>query len=331
MSVAVLEKARGPGGRMSTRRTDEGLRFNHGAQFFTVRDARFGRLVRSWLHDGLVERWEPRELRIGRGDDRQQLERDERARFVARPGMNAIAHHLLEEVDVRFGRRVAGLRWDDRDGGWTAAIDGEHDAEAFDALIVTAPADQTAALLRDSAPALAQRASEARLLPCWAMMAAFDRGLKLPYEAISVEGDGPIAWAARQPPGAFSDAPDGKGRASAWIVHASSAWSQERLEDDEAHVRDAMLEELARIAQRELPATRLVMMHRWRFALVDEPAAEPALWDDAKRVAAAGDWCVAGRVEAAFLSGCAAAGRVLAAANGADHEDAPAEAPELFS
>ena len=42
-TVAVLDKSRGVGGRMTTRRVGEGT-FDHGAQFFTVRDNRFADL-----------------------------------------------------------------------------------------------------------------------------------------------------------------------------------------------------------------------------------------------------------------------------------------------
>jgi len=38
--VTVFEKSRGAGGRMATRRSEFGG-FDHGAQFFTVRDERF--------------------------------------------------------------------------------------------------------------------------------------------------------------------------------------------------------------------------------------------------------------------------------------------------
>ena len=38
--VSVFEKARGPGGRMSTRRADP-FAFDHGAQYFTVETERF--------------------------------------------------------------------------------------------------------------------------------------------------------------------------------------------------------------------------------------------------------------------------------------------------
>lgn len=42
--VTVFEKSRGVGGRMSTRQTEFGS-FDHGAQYFTVRDDRFRTLM----------------------------------------------------------------------------------------------------------------------------------------------------------------------------------------------------------------------------------------------------------------------------------------------
>jgi NADPH-dependent 2,4-dienoyl-CoA reductase/sulfur reductase-like enzyme len=56
LPVTVFEKSRGVGGRMATRRSDNGAVFDHGAQYFTVRDQRFQNCVDSWQHAGLVQR-----------------------------------------------------------------------------------------------------------------------------------------------------------------------------------------------------------------------------------------------------------------------------------
>ena len=53
VSVTIVDKARGPGGRMSSRRSPEG-RYDHGAQSFTARDPRFLRQVRVWEAAGLI-------------------------------------------------------------------------------------------------------------------------------------------------------------------------------------------------------------------------------------------------------------------------------------
>jgi hypothetical protein len=50
--VQVFEKARGPGGSMSTRRMGA-YSFDHGVQYFTVRDERFEKLVDSWMQSGI--------------------------------------------------------------------------------------------------------------------------------------------------------------------------------------------------------------------------------------------------------------------------------------
>lgn len=65
--VNVFEKSRGVSGRMSTRRVDDNLSFDHGAQYFTARDARFRRYVQSWIHDGLVRPWDGRIVVVEQG------------------------------------------------------------------------------------------------------------------------------------------------------------------------------------------------------------------------------------------------------------------------
>ncbi|NIO29751.1 MAG: NAD(P)-binding protein [Candidatus Latescibacteria bacterium] len=55
--VRIFEKARGPGGRMSTRR--EGTyQFDHGAQFLTARDDRFRRVLKQWRNRGIIDEWD---------------------------------------------------------------------------------------------------------------------------------------------------------------------------------------------------------------------------------------------------------------------------------
>ena len=51
--------------------------------------------------------------------------------------------------------------------------------------------------------------------------------------------------------------------------------------------------------------------HRWRYALPTVPIESRALWDGQASLGACGDWCGGPRVEGAFLSGAALAGRVM--------------------
>ena len=55
-AVTLIEKGRGVGGRMSTRRMN-GAQIDHGAQFFTARDPRMKELVQDWEEQGIVVPW----------------------------------------------------------------------------------------------------------------------------------------------------------------------------------------------------------------------------------------------------------------------------------
>lgn len=296
--VVVLEKSRGAGGRAATRR-DGGWRFDHGAQYFTVRDERFARRVRAWCDAGLVARWNGRVAVVGGG--RVVPKDDGRERWVGVPGMSALGRDLATGLDVRFGSRVTAVVADG--GGWRVELEGGPDAGRFDAVVVSAPAPQTAGLLAAAAPDLARQAAEVPTEPCWALMVGFGGPLGAGFDGGFVDG-GPLSWIARN--GSKPGRPD----AEAWVVHASTAWSAAHLEDDDGGVEGALLDAFAEaVGRRPEPVFRAV--HRWRFAQPPTPLPVRCLVDAAARVAACGDWCGGPRVEGAFLSGLAAADSLL--------------------
>lgn len=140
--------------------------------------------------------------------------------------------------------------------------------------------------------------------PCWAVMAAFADPLDLEMDAAFVHRS-PLAWVARN--AAKPGRPDGE----AWVLHATPGWTRRNLERPRDEVADELIEAFAAAVGAGLPRSAYRAAHLWRFAL-PEPLADPCLFDPALRLAACGDWCAGPRVEGAFLSGCAAAGRLLA-------------------
>ena len=97
--VTVVDKGRGVGGRMATRRlaTDHGeARLDHGAQYFTARSDAFRRLVAEWLAEGVGRGMEPRLCHTGRSKarPRRPLPRQQRhERHPQAPGPGARRPH----------------------------------------------------------------------------------------------------------------------------------------------------------------------------------------------------------------------------------------------
>ena len=134
-------------------------------------------------------------------------------------------------------------------------------------------------------------------------MAAFDGGEAAPFDAASVRGDD-LAWAGREA------SKPGREPGARWVVHASGDWTRAHLEDEKADVIDALLPKLRALIGEDAPLAH-ADAHRWRYAQVAEAADSPFGMDEDAQLATCGDWRVAPRVEAAWVSGDAL-GRALA-------------------
>ena len=313
-AVRVFEKSRGPGGRTSTRRQGL-LRFDHGAQYFTVRDLRFRQLVESWRAVGLVAPWHGRIAVVSRGSSTDQNDGVER--LVGVPGMNAVARHLTNGLRVTYASRVVEVLR--QDGRWRLVADTGAELGTFDAVVVSAPAPQTAALLESAAPEVAASAASAPMSPCWAVMVAFDDPLDLPFDAAFVR-EGPLAWVARN-----SSKPSRGGGGDAWVLHANPQWSRCHIDDPPGAVETSLMHAFAEAVGEALPWPIHLAAHRWRFALPEDPLAMAAVTDPHRAIVACGDWCGGPRVEGAVLSGLAAADAVSSwistAGQGSRHHD----------
>ncbi len=372
IEVRVFDKGRRPGGRLATResRDQTGVFFDHGAQYFTAHDDRFARYVASWAEDGVVATWHGRVVDIPA--DGAVHERPAAApRWVGVGGMNAVAAHVAADVEVECGVRVDGLTRRE-DGWWlTVEWLGEPAAQGpdagapnvralevrapefgpFDAVVLTVPPVQAVPLLsRADAPKLQTAAESAEMLPCWTLMVELAAPLGVDFEgARFVAGDaespstsdGALAWIKRQDSTRSTGAgPSGE----RWVLQASAAWSAEHLERDAAEVEAAMLADLAaRLSEfrdgHALPELLHTSTHRWRYA---RPHDGPGSVEDERRIVTderglvlAGDWVAgkeAARVEAAWLSGVAAAGHLLTSAIAAPLEEgAERGGPPCFS
>ena len=288
-SVRVIDKGRGPGGRMAARRVEIGgeiVSFDHGAQYFTARDPAFREVVAAWGAAGVAARWP------AAGEDA----------WVGTPGMNAPIRAMAQGLDVHWGLRAERLV---RDGErWRV----ETETEAFLAarVLVAVPAEQAAVLLGDVAPALAQLAGSVTSAPCWAVMASFAARLPVALDCWRSE-TGPISWAARN-----SAKPERTGPES-WVIHASPGRSRALVDRPKDEVAEILLADFFS-ASGCTPAPPLQRdAHRWLYAQPQALKGEPARFDAARGIGVAGDWLHSPRVEGAWLSGRTLAELVRAA------------------
>ena len=281
LSPTIVDKGRSPGGRMSTRRVDSKA-FDHGAQYFTARSEAFRRVVDSAVKARAVVRW-------------AAAETDGEPRFVGLPGMSGIVKYLSDGLDIQCGIEISAIL--PTEDAWLLK---STDGQSIDADIVfcTTPAPQAADFFAGTHP-FQSALSNVEMLPCWALLLAFNKTFTPGWETRRDEGT--LSWIAHNgsKPGRASDC---------WVVHASPDWSQDHLELEKPDAAERLRTELEADCG-PLPEASYIAGHRWRYAMVNTPLGLPFLLD--ANVYLGGDWTLGPRVECAFDSGTAIARHIL--------------------
>ena len=318
--VTVFEKSPGAGGRMSTRKTEFGA-FDHGAQYFTVRDARFEKALA--ISPQLVRRWSANTVRILDEAGRVVASSlpSKEAHWVATPGMSALvkewAKPLMARGQVHFETQVTRIQTDLLSPKrWQLQTEGpganSRVYSGFDAVVLAVPAPQAHALLLSSqqGKTLMPPLADVNIAPCWTLMLAFPQAMQPTLQHLGPHWNAArsthhrIAWLARE-----SSKP-GRGAIERWTVQASPDWSTRHLEDDAERVKAKLLKAFTEVTGiRAQPPYAEV--HRWRYAQTTEPLGKSHLWDAKLGIGACGDWCLGHRVEDGFVSGLELALAVL--------------------
>ncbi|MFQ3226297.1 MAG: renalase [Lentimonas sp.] len=295
--VCVLDKGRGVGGRMATRRMAGG-RLDHGAQFFTVRDPAFQRYVDEWLQAGVIREWF------------RHSEKDSNAaghvRYCGNTGMTDVAKYLARDLQVHCSETVVAIaRVEHR---WQVKSQAGHTLFA-DQIIVTAPLPQALALLDGSGLDYAGTDLEAlrgvRYDRGLATLAILDGPSGLP-ETGHLNLDGPVVtWIAdNQLKGISEDV-------TAVTIHATAEFATANWDVADAQRGAAMC---AAVEPYLSAPVREYRCHRWGFTLAVNPWPTPFYANDSLQLILAGDAFGGARIEGAALSGMAAAQHLLESA-----------------
>ena len=303
-SVQAIDKGRSVGGRLATRRVGETGLADHGAQFFTVRTATLQSYVDRWRALDLVYVW-------GTGWSDGSVKRtvsDGHPRYVVRGGMNKLAKHLAQGVDITVDRLVTSVR--KTDGGW-ALDDSDGNTYVGSGLIMTPPMPETLELLTASGLHLGADDDAAlrriRFGPCLCGIHAVNGDVDLPEPGAMQNFQSEVYWVADN---------QAKGISETTIItsHANAKFSRQNWDASEADIIRALesavqpyLKEGARIVHTQLK--------KWPYSvpLTTYPQ-EYLLAKGTPPLVFAGDaFGGRGRVEGAFVSGLAA-GEAMAGA-----------------
>jgi renalase len=299
--VTVLDKGRGVGGRMATRRIDRAT-FDHGAQFFTARGERFSGLVDCWRGAGAAAEWAR-----GFADAEGKPNLDGHPRYRGADGMTSIPEYIASGLNARTGERV--VRVDTAADNWEVLCESGFRTQGS-ALVLALPVPQALELATSGNYRLPDGARSklgaVSYDPCLALMVVLDGPSLVPEPGgMQVKGE-PLDFIGDNQRKGISDVP-------AITIHAGPGWSRAHFGDDDAIITERLISLAGeRLGTDLAPAVLDSSLARWRYSWVTNSHPDPFLVASEKPpLLFCGDGFGQPKVEGASLSGLSAADHLL--------------------
>lgn len=287
--VVVLDKGRGIGGRMATRRIEQ-ARLDHGAQYFSATTPEFQQVIQPLVADKVVTQWPLEQTPVADPAISYPY-------YIGIDGMSAVAKTLSRDLTILTSETVVSFRVDDAQWLVETESGGQYRA---DALLITIPAPQALALIEKSGfsitTSVRSALSSITYRPCIAVMATLHRPGNVPAPGAVRHEVGDIAWVADNAQKGISP-----GQPSV-TIHASADFSRTHFDDDPASMGQQLIDQLPALIPPDSIST--VQVHRWRYSLADQRHPAPFLAVDFPLpLLFGGDGFGTGNVEGAFTSG----------------------------
>ncbi len=163
IDVLVIDKARNIGGRICSKISNEYI-FNHGAQYFTAKTESFSNILIKANSDESLKKW-----KIYNNYDV----------YVGNPNMRSFIHWFSKGINFIKNTEIINIKYDKKNKFfYLRSIDKEFKA---DALIITAPAPQTAKLIYNIDKNFSSKIDCVEYNPCWTVMLKFKTNLKFSF------------------------------------------------------------------------------------------------------------------------------------------------------
>ena len=282
--VTVFEKSRGLGGRMATRRINNDLSVDHGAQYITTNTSAFKKYLDLCVYEGFAEHWSPI------GMDANYLKQNEI--FVGTPGMSNLLKLHAQNLNIKFSSRVETITRIDKK--WLVSLENFESKQLFDIVIFAIPSYQVKEIIPQE-KVLVEELSAVVIDPCWSLILVTQKKLECSdYNRFDDSNFASVVYNGSKP--------KRNKEVNSYIVHTRPEWTKKNLflepYDIELKICNALSSKL-----KEHFDIKYMKAHRWLYAQTKKPLGKSFLSSKDNSLFIGGDWCLGANAESAFISG----------------------------
>lgn len=300
--VVVVEKSRGVGGRVATRRLDN-TRADHGLRYLEAKGELLQRLVKILCDRQILQLWTDTIYQFSPESEISTL------CYVAPQGMSSVAKFLAKGLEIWLNHRVESITLNNQDSWqvhFAANKDGLPKSLTAKALVMAIPAPQALMLLEPLASEeVLGRLRSVNFDPCITVMAGYSHFCQIdrPWKAVDFAENDDLAWVGLDSSKRLNST------SPVFVIQSSAKFAQLYLDAED--LQPAAKELLASAAKYLIPwldNPEWFQVHRWRYAFPRDPL--PEMFLDAETslpLICCGDWCGGNFVESALQSGLSTA------------------------
>ncbi|MDQ2100298.1 MAG: FAD-dependent oxidoreductase [Tychonema bourrellyi B0820] len=311
-SVVVVEKSRGVGGRVATRRVN-GTRADHGARYLERQGDAVQGLIDVLLDRNILKLWTDTVCEFRQGE----LFSSPNSCYVAPAGMNAVGKYLAEGLEIWSGRRVQAISATDSQL-WRLSLEVTDDnferpqELIAKSIVVAIPAPQALMFLTSEiglSPDFLDKLRSVEYDPCITVMAGYSAEheqdlsiLNSQWKTVSFTDNSELAWIG------LDSSKRLESPQPVFVVHSSASFAECYFEaTDLSSVGQHLLDRTSENLMPWLKQPEWFQVHRWRYAFCRNPLPVSCLpAAGTLPLVCAGDLCGEGQIEAALRSGLAA-------------------------
>ena len=290
-TVKVFEKSRGLGGRLATRYTDNFM-FDHGAPFFKANHPAFKSLLKKLLASGAVKIWQGRFAEINNTVIKRAYSWEASpAHYIGSPKMTSICKFLLKNVECHMETQVTEIK--KQHDAWEIFA-ADRNLGTFDWVIFAIPPSQAVPIIKHKT-LMSTALEKVNMKGCFSLMIGTYDTIQSEFDMAIVKNSD-LSWVS------FNNTKHHTKDKQSIVALSTNNWADKNMDRDIEEVKEYLVDKLSAILKYNLKTANYVAIHRWRYANIKKHTSSDAYIDTDNKIAACGDWCIKGVVEAAFLS-----------------------------
>ncbi len=295
--VVVLEKSRGLGGRVATRRIND-LRVDHGLPYLQPQGKLSGQLIQRLHQENIIQPWHSQFPDT----------------YIAPQGMSEIAKFIGKDLEVWRQSRVEKIEPTEAQT-WHLTLDSQENLTAK-AVVMAIPAPQAVTLLeplitKGLNPDFLGKLHQIKFNPCLSVMAGYNTATVLPKQLnkqpfVSLQEDSYLAWLS------LDSSKRSQSPVPVLVIHSTTEFAQKYLDTTNLEpVAQKLLSRTGELFGIELKEPQWYQIHRWRYSIPEQFINEVYLeTNQPLPLICCGDWCGGNSIESALASGLATATQI---------------------